>query len=293
MKESQYTKIFTNFLAIKYTLSFAFTYLLFTSAFFVIIEIFQLFVFLIPIKILIIVIANDIRDLITDFSLLGLTTMNMKELITIYALIVAISLVMRLIYFNIQKHGGLKLAKISINKNKKIPGAGKFLPDGTKTLKPESEGEFKIKKLRMCNKRFGITNGFFGNFLLILLFLVGIYFLSVNIFLVLIALVSLNYIIAINLKYLKKYIHSDGIWPTLSFLKAYFRFSEIVIFFIVFMVAAMTILSLDKISIYLTIGAVFAARRTLNAATQLFFVLLATPVSLSNEEQVLLEKFSN
>ena len=143
--------------------------------------------------------SNDIRDLITDFSLLGLTTMNMKELITIYALIVAISLVMRLIYFNIQKHGGLKLAKISINKNKKIPGAGKFLPDGTKTLKPESEGEFKIKKLRMCNKRFGITNGFFGNFLLILLFLVGIYFLSVNIFLVLIALVSLNYIIVINL----------------------------------------------------------------------------------------------
>ena len=59
------------------------------------------------------------------------------------------------------------------------------------------------------------------------------------------------------------------------------------------MVAVMTILSLDKIAIYLTIGAVFAARRTLNAATQLFFVLLATPVSLSNEEQVLLEKISN
>lgn len=293
MKESQYNKIFINFTAVKHTLSFAFTYLLFTSTFFVVIEILQLFVFLIPIKILIIVIASDIRDLITDFSLLGLTTMNMKELITIYGFIVVISLVIRFIYFNIMKYGGIKLAKISIKKDKKIPGSGKFLPDGTKTLKPESEGEFKIKKLRMCNKRFGITNGFFGNFLLILLLLTGIYFLSVNIFLVLIALLILNYIIAMNLKSLKKYIHSDGVWPTLSFLKAYFRFSEIIIFFIVFMVAVMTILSLDKIAIYFTIGAVFAARRTLNAATQLFFVLLATPVSLSNEEQVLLEKFSN
>ena len=294
MKESSYKRAHINFIAVLSTFKFSYIPLLYTGLVFFFVEILQLIIFLLPIKILIIFIANDVSDFASDIVIRGDITISLTNLLYIYFIIVAASLITRYFYYYLIRNGGEKIATISLAKDMRIPGAawyheGKKLEPHLDVTKRQPGWELNSKKLSLVNKRFGIANTFIGNFLLISLILILVLFLSKPVFVALASLLIINYVILWNLQYFNDFIHPEGVWPTLSFIKLYLKFSETIIFVLVFSVAILSILDSETFQIYMTIIGIFFSRRAINSGTQLINCLLATPISLSVYEKEKIE----
>ena len=287
MKESPYKRAYSNLIAIINTFKFSYIHFTFCALIFITIELLQLIIFLLPIKILIFFISKDIKDFTKDFMIGNNIVVNMEILLYSYILLVVLSLILRYFFYFLVSDGGKRISYIAIEKNIEIPGAARWY-NGAKATTPSQRlpgWELNQKKLSMVNKRFGVTNTFIGNLLLVTLVLILVFFLSSPIFLTLLLLMIANYFILWNLQFLNDYVHPNGVWPTISFIKLYLKFSETIMFVLIFMVAIMTILNVSTFEIYMTIIAIFFSRRAINAGTQIVNCLLSTVTYLSAYEK--------
>ena len=287
MKESPYKRAYSNLIATANTFKFSYVHFIFCAVIFFIIELLQLIIFLLPIKILIFFISKDIKDFTKDFMIGDNIVLNMEILLYSYLLLVVSSLILRYFFHFLVSNGGKKIAYLALEKDIEIPGAAWWY-NGAKitTPSPRLPGwGLNQKKLSMVNKRFGVTNTFIGNLLLVTLVLILVFFLSSPIFLALLSLMIANYFILWNLQFLKNYVHPEGVWPTVSFIKLYLKFSETIMFVLIFLVAIMTISNVGTFEIYMTIIAIFFSRRVINAGTQIINCLLSTVTYLSTYEK--------